>query len=231
MRKERYTFLLLLLWSFQTQAIDLNSTNEIINKATEKSRKIEIEINTIIKENQTTPQEMLPIIETNQTKIEIVPVVIEEPLVEENQTTTQETLPLIETNQTKIEVVPVAIEVPLVEENQTIITVPQTENNQTTQEHNTTLNKETFDMSRGDTDKGKEIYINHFKDICEVKATKFAGEFEQEEWEALAEEGKLEITIFEICPKSKAIYNKEWSADLYQFLYENASDSEHIPEC
>ena len=69
------------------------------------------------------------------------------------------------------------------------------------------------------------------KDTCETKGSKFAATYSQDEWEEIAEEGKFEESIFEICPNIKPSYQKEWSPDLYQFYYENASDSEHIPEC
>jgi len=95
----------------------------------------------------------------------------------------------------------------------------------------TTLNKETFDMSKGSLKKGEEIYKKQLKDVCETKKSELSEHYSQDEWEAFASEGKFENTIFEICPQIEPSYNKAWSEDLYQFYYQHARDSEEIPEC
>ena len=94
----------------------------------------------------------------------------------------------------------------------------------------TTLNKETFDMSKGSLEKGEEIYKKRLKDICETKKSELSEHYSQDEWEAFASEGKFENIIFDICPQIEPSYNKAWSEDLYQFYYQNARDIEEIPE-
>ena len=103
-------------------------------------------------------------------------------------------------------------------------TVPEERNS-------STLNKETFDMSKGSLEKGEAIYIKQLKNICETKESEVSEHYSQDEWEAFANEGKFENTIFEICPQIEPSYNKAWSEDLYQFYYQKARDSEEIPEC
>jgi hypothetical protein len=103
--------------------------------------------------------------------------------------------------------------------------------NTTIEETNTTvLNKETFDMSAGSLEKGEEIYKKELKEVCETQKSELSEHYSQDEWEAFASEGKFENAIFEICPQIEPSYNKAWSEDLYQFYYQNARDSEAIPE-
>ena len=255
MNKKRYRFLLLFLWVNQTHAVDLNSTSEIIQQATEKTQQIEAEINSIIENNQTTVTEANHILESPQVVVETPTetiimeenlsnkksqIIEETPIIQEVPTIQAVEIPtetlIVEENLSSeksqiIEETPIIQEVLTVqiENNQTITTTPSDTNN-SQEENNSTLNKETFDMSKGESEEGKKIYIDHIKSSCEMKISKFAGKHEQEEWEAIAEEGKFESTLFEICPELKIPYDNRWSPDLYQFFYENASDSEHIPE-
>jgi len=97
-----------------------------------------------------------------------------------------------------------------------------------TQESNkTTINQ--LDMSMGDAIVGKNIFINKIRFYCGISNDEFAPTHTQDEWEAIAQAGKFKEEIFKICPKLKEIYKDIWSADLYQFVYEYASDSGNIP--
>ena len=83
-------------------------------------------------------------------------------------------------------------------------------------------------MSMGDAVKGKEIFVNRIKFYCDISDDEFLPIHTQDEWEAIVQAGKFKEEILEICPKLKDIYKDKWSADLYQFFYEYASDSGNI---
>jgi len=85
------------------------------------------------------------------------------------------------------------------------------------------------DMSTGDAIKGKEIFINKIKFYCGISDYNLLTIHTQDEWEAIAQTGKFKEELLQICPKLKDIYKDKWSADLYQFVYEYASDSGNIP--
>ncbi len=255
MYKQLLPFMVLLQLSTQSHAVDLNNTAEIISQASEATENLQEEINTVIIEvpiiEESTTIEELP-----QTEAVDIPIVNEPiipvTIIDNNQTmeenTLSETVIPIQTEELIEMEEPVIIsennisiieEIVPTQELENNTTIPTTglsiitevvETNSTSQETNTTLNKETFDMSQGDADKGKKIFIHTFKDVCEIKGQKFAEKHSQDEWEELAEEGKFEQRVFELCPKIELTYQKEWSSDLYQFYYENANDSEHIPE-
>jgi SHS2 domain-containing protein len=190
----------------QNYAFDLNSTNEIITQASEATVEVQNEIEAVI---ETTPVEVK---------------VVEDDI---NRTLENNLTEEIETEEVNSTIPSPTIESVLqIEENLTA------EVNGTIEETNTTtLNKETFDMSKGSLEKGEEIYKKQLKKICETKESELSEHYSQDEWEAFASEGKFENAIFEICPQIEPSYNKEWSSDLYQFYYHNARDKEEIPEC
>ena len=95
------------------------------------------------------------------------------------------------------------------------------------QKSNQIIKKKT-DMSMGDAVKGKEIFVNRIKFYCDISDNEFLPIHTQDEWEAIVQAGKFKEEILEICPKLKDIYKDKWSADLYQFFYEYASDSGNI---
>lgn len=95
----------------------------------------------------------------------------------------------------------------------------------------TILNQKSYqtDMSTGDAKKGKEIFENRIKFYCGLSDVNILPIHTQNEWEEIAQAGKFKEEILKICPKLKDIYKDKWSADLYQFFYEYASDSGNIP--
>jgi len=195
----------LLLITLQNHAFDLNSSNEIITQASEATVEIQNEIESVITD-EFIQEEPLIIIDENRTQ---------EVNVTEEDTDENNSIPS-----------PTIESVLLIEENLTA------EVNGSIEEVNTTtLNKETFDMSKGSLEKGEEIYKKQLKDVCETKKSELSEHYSQDEWEAFASEGKFENAIFEICPQIEPSYNKAWSADLYQFYYQHARDREEIPEC
>lgn len=101
----------------------------------------------------------------------------------------------------------------------------------TTKENNESKEKKIFNLTEGNSLKGKNIFIRHLKDDCNTTAYEFAGNYAQEEWEEIAQSGKFQETIFKLCPNVQENFKEHWSSDLYQFFYEHANDSENIPEC
>jgi len=197
--------LFLLLITVEAHTFDLNDSNKIIAQASEATVEIQHEIEAVITDEFIAEE---PIIIIDENKTQEATVTKED--IDENNSIPN---PTIES-------------VLLIEENLTA------EVNGSIEEVNTTtLNKETFDMSKGSLEKGEEIYKKRLKKICDTTKAELSEHYSQDEWEAFASEGKFENAIFEICPQIEPSYNKEWSEDLYQFYYQNARDSEEIPEC
>lgn len=225
MYKQLLPVMVLLQLSTPTHAIDLNTTAEIISQASEATENLQGEINAVITEVPIVTTTIPPatVLDTNQSMAikgneeSETPIQIEEVIRDNNISTVNE--------------IPNNLAVPTILPTESLVKKTVEANNSTSQDTNNSLNKETFDMSKGDANKGKKIFMNKFKEICAIKGSKFAAKHSQDEWEELAEEGEFEEKIFKLCPKIESTYKKEWSPDLYQFYYENANDSEHIPEC
>ena len=228
--------LFLLLITLQSHAFDLNDTNEIITKASQATVEIQNEIESVItdesieKEAIIIDENIFP--EANVSKDEMESIVTDNLIAEEAIVALDENITQ-ESNISKKDMdennsipAPTIESVLLIEENLTAEV-----NSSIVEENTTKLNKETFDMSKGSLEKGEEIYKKRLKKICDTNKSELSEHYSQDEWEAFASEGKFENAIFEICPQIEPSYNKEWSADLYQFYYQNARDSEEIPEC
>ena len=77
--------------------------------------------------------------------------------------------------------------------------------------------------------KGEKLFTKKLQKYCEMSSGKFAFTYSQDEWEEIAEAGKFDDIILEICPKLKDKYNEKWTPTLYQFAYMYASDSGNVP--
>lgn len=82
-----------------------------------------------------------------------------------------------------------------------------------------------FNMTKGDSKKGKEIFTRKLKNSCQTTSYKFATNYSQDEWEEIAGSGRFKEIIFKLCLNIKSFYQDDWSPDLYQFAYEHANDS------
>ncbi|HIO95231.1 MAG TPA: hypothetical protein EYG67_00230 [Campylobacterales bacterium] len=93
------------------------------------------------------------------------------------------------------------------------------------------LSKLPIDISSGDINKGKKLFIKKLQKPCDMSGSRFAGFYSQDEWEEIVESGTLKEIVIEICPKLEDDYQEAWSPHLYQFIYEYANDSGNIPSC
>ncbi len=229
--------LFLLLITLQSHTLDLNDTNEIIAKASQATVEIQNEIESVITDESIEKEAIIVdeniTIEANVSKDEMESVVTDNFIAKEpiiialDKNITQESnISKKDMDENNSIPAPTIESVLLIEENLTAEV-----NSSIVEENTTKLNKETFDMSKGSLEKGEEIYKKRLKKICDTNKSELSEHYSQDEWEAFASEGKFENAIFEICPQIEPSYNKEWSADLYQFYYQNARDSEEIPEC
>ena len=225
------------LYSTLTYAIDLNSTNEIINKATEATKALEVELSSVVNdvEENVSNVSMVAPMEVVEEKIEEI-VSDEEPLVEEmaviesNSTFT----PVVETvNAESTEML--SDEVVMFEENSSVVTqFTNVELNTRIVENNTStiiiVEEKELSVEKGNPKEGKNIFKYVLKEDCNMSAFKFAEKHSQEEWIEILEEDKIKETIFKSCPNVENYYQNRWTDDLYQFFYE-ASNEDEIPEC
>lgn len=80
-----------------------------------------------------------------------------------------------------------------------------------------------------DVKKGQKIYLKKLKAPCNMGGDKFAQKHTQDEWESIHEAGKFAEETTKLCPKAKIKAN--WIPDVYDFVYEYASDSGNVPAC
>ncbi|MCW8820914.1 MAG: cytochrome C [Sulfurovum sp.] len=80
-----------------------------------------------------------------------------------------------------------------------------------------------------DVKKGQKIYLKKLKAPCGINGSQFAQKHTQDEWEAIHEAGKFSDEVKKICPKAKI--KSKYVPDVYDFVYEYASDSGNVPSC
>ena len=85
-------------------------------------------------------------------------------------------------------------------------------------------------MVRDEVVKGQKIYLKQMKKICGINGAIFAAKHTQAEWKGLFEEGAFAQEAQKICPQIK-VFDQHWSKKLFEFAYEYASDSGHVPSC
>jgi len=80
-----------------------------------------------------------------------------------------------------------------------------------------------------DIKKGQKIFLKKLKAPCGFNGAKFALKHTQDEWEAIKGAGKFEAETKKFCPKAKM--KAKYVPDVYDFVYEYASDSGKVPSC
>ena len=81
-----------------------------------------------------------------------------------------------------------------------------------------------------DVKKGQKIYLKKLKAPCNIGGATFAQRHTQDEWESIYEAGTFEDEVKKICPKVKKVKAK-YIPNVYDFVYEYASDSGNVPAC
>jgi len=80
-----------------------------------------------------------------------------------------------------------------------------------------------------DVKRGQKIYLKKLKAPCGMNGSKFARKHTQNQWETIQEAGKFADEVTKICPKAKI--RTKYIPDVYDFVYEYASDSGNVPSC
>ena len=77
---------------------------------------------------------------------------------------------------------------------------------------------------------GQKILEKELKRGCTISIAELAAKHKQKEWKELKDSGKLKFELEKFEPKLKVISDKEL-LDVFDFLYEYASDSGLFPSC
>ncbi len=85
-----------------------------------------------------------------------------------------------------------------------------------------------------DAAKGQKLYVKKLKRACAKSGVAtgavLAKKHTQAEWQAIEKAGNLQKEISKFCPKAKPL-RKRYLKDIYDFLYNYASDSGNVPSC
>lgn len=84
--------------------------------------------------------------------------------------------------------------------------------------------------SYADSDKGLKLFRQELRTSCGFSGNVMAKKHTQAEWKSIYEAGKLSDTLREECPKLKPI-KENLLVDVYDFLYDYASDSGNTAMC
>ena len=79
-------------------------------------------------------------------------------------------------------------------------------------------------------DIGQKILEKKLDKGCSISIADLASKHKQKEWKEFKDNGKLKSELKKLEPKLKAISDKEL-LDVFDFLYEYASDSGLFPSC
>ncbi|RLA75949.1 MAG: cytochrome C [Epsilonproteobacteria bacterium] len=81
-----------------------------------------------------------------------------------------------------------------------------------------------------DVAKGQKLYSKKLKGACGFTGAKFAAKHTQDQWQEIKDAGKMSDELKTLCPKLKKYKNK-WDTNIFDFVYEYASDSGNVPSC
>lgn len=80
-----------------------------------------------------------------------------------------------------------------------------------------------------DVAKGQKLYMKKMKSACGFSGAKFAAKHTQDEWKEIKGAGKFVEEAEKLCPGVKL--KEKFVPDIYDFVYEFASDSGNVPSC
>ncbi len=78
--------------------------------------------------------------------------------------------------------------------------------------------------------RGQRLYLKKMKKTCAMNGADFAKKHTQDVWHTLKEVGYFSEEVAKICPNLKE-FKEGWSERIFDFVYEYASDSGHVPSC
>ncbi len=85
-----------------------------------------------------------------------------------------------------------------------------------------------------DSARGQKLYVRKLKRVCMKSGIANGGvlakKHTQAQWQSIDKAGKLNAEIEKFCPKAKPL-RKRYLKDVYDFLYNFASDSGNVPSC
>ncbi len=81
-----------------------------------------------------------------------------------------------------------------------------------------------------DVAKGQKLYSKKLKGACGFTGAKFAAKHTQDQWQEIKDAGKMSDELKTLCPKLNKYKNK-WDDNIFDFVYEYASDSGNVPSC
>ena len=208
MYKRVLTFIFSLLLSTSIFAMDLNKTIVIINEATQATKILQDDFNTLINEESTPNKVEVP--EINSTLPQVV----------EANNSVINVNKIIDINNTKNPYCK--------ESNESIILNGLSIN---LEQNNTISDNACIDSNLGTSAEGLIIFKTKIKPYCKINGDKFAKQYIQEDWDDIYHDKEFKMEIIKACPKMETRYRDEWTPHLYQFTLEYASDSDAIPEC
>lgn len=81
-------------------------------------------------------------------------------------------------------------------------------------------------------DKGQKLFKKKMRKACRFSGVKFARKHTQDEWEVIYQAGRFPQEAKKICPRLKLEkIKKSWWPHIYDFTYEYATGSSHVPSC
>ena len=78
--------------------------------------------------------------------------------------------------------------------------------------------------------RGQRLYLKRMKNPCGMNGADFAKKHTQDVWQTLKEVGYFSQEVAKICPNLKE-FKEAWREKIFDFVYEYASDSGHVPSC
>ncbi len=78
--------------------------------------------------------------------------------------------------------------------------------------------------------RGQKLYLKKMKKACGMNGADFAKKHTQDVWHTIKKIGYFSEEVAKICPNLKE-FKEGWSERIFDFAYEYASDSGHVPSC
>ena len=238
----KYIVSALITTTITISAIDLNDTQTIIEEASQATKTLRADFETIINEPEISEEERKKTEKetlTTNTLDDNKTLLKSNTTIENNVTVEDKPTPVINNEGNKTITLDENKTLPksntTIENNVTVEKKPAPViNNESNESNKTTPITETLDDEdeiEGSAEQGLIIFKTHIKEYCEMKGDEFAKHYTQEDWDDIYDDKEFKKVLIEICPKMKGRYQDKWTPHLYQFSLKYASDSDEIPDC